>query len=140
MKGWIRRKREDWAVRRALRPLSKLPPMRVTPELILLDAYWQVRNALADGKDPSAIDAERATEEGEEPVDALSWFRAGLRIQFDTGDELRAFDEFALGLNEQAQALRHSPEALARQETELRMVREHLATRAEPPDFAPPPD
>lgn len=122
MFGRVRRAWDEWQLRRTM---SRLPPMQVTPELRLLGAYMQVRNALIAGTDPAEIEAER-DESGQESVSALGYFRAGLRITFNTTDELAAFDEFARTLVNEARALRHSSEALASQGNELQLVRDRL--------------
>jgi hypothetical protein len=72
-------------------------------------------------------------------VDALGYLRAGLRIIFETDDELAAFERYARELNDQALLLRHGSEQLARQEDELQMVRARLALHVKPPDLPPTP-
>lgn len=81
--------------------------------------YMALRNALADGT---------YTPNHEDPTaDDFLMLRTGLRMAFETDDELVAFDQFASGYLAQARSLHHSPESLARQEHELRMVRDFFA-------------
>jgi hypothetical protein len=111
--------------------------MRMTPQLQLFGTYMQVRNALAAGTDPAGEQA--IGPEPEQGINAVAFFRAGLRITFDTEDEVAAFDRFAQQLNDQAVALRQSSEALARQEEELHMVRGYLVQNSPGSTDLPPP-
>lgn len=133
--GWLSRKRDKRLVKQVGRSLSQLPPLRMTPQLRLFGSYMQVRNTLAGGGDPTKV----AAEGHELPVNALGYFRAGLKITYDTEDELAAFDSFARELNDQGVTLHHRPDEMTRLEAELQMVRDALSHQR--PDEPPlPPD
>jgi hypothetical protein len=138
MGDWLQRKRTERLERKAARALSKLPPMEMTPQARLLGTYFQVRNTLSDGGDPTEVEADRPSSSDQEHVSALGFFRAGLRVQYQTDDELAAFDRFTQGLQDQSKAFGTDDETLARHEAEFKMVRDFLAQHTRPP-MPPPP-
>lgn len=136
--GWLERKREERLIRKIGKDLSRLPPLRATPQLKLFGTYMQVRNALLAGSDPADVASNEHTS-GDTFISAAVDFRAGLRVLFDTSDEVVAFDQFSQQLRNEARALKHSPDQLARQESEMKVVRDYLSRGAKSDGLPPPP-
>ena len=124
--GWFRKLGEWRAERHAYRvgrqvvtqTLMEQQAMSARMGTKLHGDYMALRNALADGT--------YAPNHDDPTADLLQMFRAGLRIVFNTEDELAAFDVFARDYTSTARSLRHGPDVMARHESELQMVRDSL--------------